>query len=216
MDRNTERARELLPAILITVLSMIQALALELYWTKIRESDFLWHGGWEAAIGWLQVLIVFLGILLIWLLYVSAVLRFSWVPAMEDTLIPFFIGLLEFSLIDLINPAALGPWFLVLGTIFAVSTGANHMVMRRARRDPQNAYFFDNIEPASWRDYTRSIVICTSLALLGAVLWLGITPHAVSIIALLLAMAAVVSQFWQTHRYWMQLLAPPRGESPDD
>ena len=77
------RARELLPAILITVLSMIQALALELYWSKIGDSSYLWLGGWNAAIGWLQLAIVFLGIVLIWLLYVSSVLRFSWVPAME-------------------------------------------------------------------------------------------------------------------------------------
>ena len=68
MDRNQERARELLPAIIITVLSMIQALALEIYWTKIGESEFLWQGGWEAAIGWMQLLVVFLGMLLIWTL----------------------------------------------------------------------------------------------------------------------------------------------------
>jgi hypothetical protein len=202
------RARELLPAILITVLSMIQALALELYWSKIGDSDYLWLGGWNAAIGWLQLAIVFLGIVLIWLLYVSSVLRFSWVPAMEDTVIPFFIGLLEFAMIDLIGPETLGPWFLILAAIFAVSTGANHMVMRRARRDPANAYFFEAIAPARWRDYTTTIVVIAILALLGATIWWGGPFQGLSIAALLFALAALGNQLRQTHHYWMHSLTP--------
>lgn len=35
------------------------------------------------------------GILLIQVFYVSFVLRFTWLPSLEDTLIPFLIGLLE-------------------------------------------------------------------------------------------------------------------------
>ena len=202
------RARELLPAILITVLSMIQALALELYWSKIGDSGYLWLGGWNAAIGWLQMAIVFLGIVLIWLLYVSSVLRFSWVPAMEDTVIPFFIGLLEFAMIDLIGPETLGPWFLILAAIFAVSTGANHMVMRRARQDPANAYFFDEIAPARWRDYTTTIVVIAILALLGATIWWGGPFQGLSIAALLFALAALGNQLRQTHHYWMHSLTP--------
>jgi hypothetical protein len=202
------RARDLLPAILITVLSMIQALALELYWSKIGDSDYLWLGGWNAAIGWLQLAIVFLGIVLIWLLYVSSVLRFSWVPAMEDTVIPFFIGLLEFAMIDLIGPETLGPWFLVLAAIFAVSTGANHMVMRRARRDPANAYFFEKVAPARWRDYTTTIVVIAILALLGVTIWWSGPFQGLSIAALLFAFAALGNQLRQTHRYWMHSLTP--------
>jgi hypothetical protein len=54
-----------------------QALALELYWNCFQESEFLWLGGWDALIGWLQMLVMPGGILLIWLLYESLVLRFS-------------------------------------------------------------------------------------------------------------------------------------------
>jgi len=216
MDRNTQRARDLLPTILITVLSMIQALALELYWSKLGDSEYLWHGGWQAAIGWLQVIAIFMGILLIWLLYVSTVLRFSWLPAMEDTVIPFFIGVLEFAMIDLLDPAMLGPWFLILAAVFALSTGANHMVMRRARRDPVNAYFFDGLAPATWRDYTESIAVIISLALLGVVLWLSDTPPLLAIGALLLALAALAYQFGQAHRYWMHSLLPAvQGPEPN-
>ncbi len=68
MDLQIERARDLLPSIIITILSMIQALALELFWNRIQVSDFLWQGGWTATLGWLQLLVMLLGMLLVWLL----------------------------------------------------------------------------------------------------------------------------------------------------
>ena len=203
MDRNQERARELLPAIIITVLSMIQALALEIYWTKIGESEFLWQGGWEAAIGWMQLLVVFLGMLLIWTLYISMVLRFSWIPSMEDTLIPFYIGLLEFVMIDLMEPGFIGPWFLLLAAIFSVSTWANHMVMRQARADPANDYFFKGYAPAGWRDYIGSIVVVATLAAFGAILWIYDDSYLLAVVAMVFALIAVARQFIQARRYWM-------------
>ena len=103
MQKNTDRAKDLLPTIILTILSMIQALALELFWSRIEDSLFLWQGGLDAIIGWLQLLVMLAGILLIWVFYVSFVLRFTWLPSMEDTLIPFLIGLLEFAMIDLMR-----------------------------------------------------------------------------------------------------------------
>jgi hypothetical protein len=94
MQQKIKRAKDLLPAIIITVLSMIQALALELYWTRIQSADFLWNGGWEAIVGWLQLAVMLLGIIQVWLMYVSTILRFSWLPTMQDTMTPFAIGLL--------------------------------------------------------------------------------------------------------------------------
>lgn len=203
MDHNQDRARDLLPAIIITVLSMIQALALEIYWTKIGESQFLWLGGWDAAIGWMQLLVMFLGMLLIWILYIGVVLRFSWIPTMEDTLIPFYIGLLEFVMIDLMGPGFLGPWFLLLAATFSVSTWVNHMVMRQARGDPANNYFFKDYAPSSWRDYTGSIVVIATLAVLGVILWISDDPHWLAVIAMVFALLAVARQFVQARRQWM-------------
>jgi hypothetical protein len=203
LDRNQERARQLLPAVIITVLSMIQALALEIYWTKIGESLFLWHGGWDAVIGWMQLLIVFLGMLLIWTLYISMVLRFSWIPSMEDTLIPFYIGLLEFVMIDLMGPGFIGPWFVMLAAIFGVSTWANHRVMRQARGDPANDYFFKDYTSGGWRDYIGSIVVVSTLAALGVILWIYNDSYFLAAAAMVFALIAVARQFNQARRYWM-------------
>ena len=103
MQNNLERAKDLLPSIILTILSMIQALALELFWSRIEDSVFLWQGGLDAVVGWLQLSVMLVGILLIWVFYVSFVLRFTWLPSLEDTLIPFLIGLLEFAMIDLMR-----------------------------------------------------------------------------------------------------------------
>ena len=196
----------MLPSIIITVLSMMQALALELYWNRFQESEFLWLGGWDALIGWLQLIVMLGGILLIWLLYVSLVLRFSWLPSMEDTLIPFAIGLLEFSMIDLMGPDTLGPWFLALATLFAICTGANHSVFIRARKDPANAYFFSRIPAAGWKDFTASTVIIGTLILFAAALWLTGNRSGLPLAALIFGMAALSYQFVLTHRYWMNTL----------
>ena len=215
MNRNLERAKELLPAIVLTVLSMIQALALELFWSKVTGTEYLWHFGWDAIIGWLQLFVMLMGILLIWIIYVSFVLRFSWLPSIEDTVIPFFIGLLEFGMIDLMHSGSLGLWFILLAAVFGLATASSHSTLRRARQDPQNAYFFRKMEPASWRDYRLSITICLTFVLSGVFLWAFGEPSLFAVGALLLALAALTLQFLRSKHYWMHSLSyeePDSGE----
>jgi hypothetical protein len=191
---------------MLTVLSMIQALALEMYWSQIGQSGFLWTGGWEALIGWMQVVGVFLGILLIWVLYVSFVLRFTWLPTLEDTLVPFLIGALEFAMIDRLHPHQLGTWMMLMGAVFALATLTAHTTMRRARREPENAYFFDKVEAATWRDYLRSSITVLIIWCFGIALWIqGFEPY-LALAALGCALAALIGQYYQARKYWMHSL----------
>ncbi len=212
MKNNIERAKELLPSIILTILSMVQALALELLWSKIEEGNHLWHFGLAAAVGWLQLLVMLIGILLIWVMYVNFVLRFTWLPAMEDTLIPFFIGLLEFAMIDLMGPNFLAIWFVLLGAVFIVVTLGSHLTLRQARRDSANDYFFNQVNPASWRDYTATIAVVALFCLCGLLLWLFDNNGLMSITALLLALGAMSYRFVQVKHFWMHSLGP---ESPE-
>lgn len=209
MKSNRERGKELLPTIILTILSMIQALALELYWSKILDSPYLWQGDVEAVIGWLQFAVMLQGFLLIWVLFVSFVLRFSWLPSVEDTLMPFAIGLLEFALVHFTAPATLGPWLLLLAAVFGVSTFSSYLTMRQARRDPDNAYFFDRIQPASWRDYLSTIVVVVVLCLLGLLIWLTDNNPVVSIVALLVALGALAYRILLVRRFWMHSIEKP-------
>ena len=213
MRKNVQRARDLVPSLMLTVLSMIQALALEMYWSQIGESEFLWMGGWHALIGWLQVVGVFLGILLIWVLYVSFVMRFTWLPTMEDTLVPFLIGALEFAMIDRMAPEHLGSWMLLMGGVFGLAVFTAHTTMRRARREPENAYFFDHVDPATWMDYLRSFITVAVLWVLGlALIVVGFNPI-LALTAILFAIFALVVQYYQARKYWMHSLVTG-GDSP--
>ena len=209
MKNSVERVKELLPAVILTILSMIQALALELYWTRIGEAEFLWNGGTQAIIGWLQLLVMLQGILLIWVYYVSFVLRFSWLPSVEDTLIPFAIGLLEFALIDLMGSENLWIWFPLLAAVMAVATYASHLTMHQARRDPDNSYFFSQVERATWRDYLMTIVSLCVFCGFGVALWLTDGNATLSIVALLLTIAALSQRMFVVRRYWMHSIEPP-------
>ncbi len=208
IHNNLERAKELLPSIILTILSMIQALALELFWSKIKDSPYLWQGGSEALVGWLQLLVMLVGILLIWVFYVSFVLRFTWLPSLEDTLIPFLIGLLEFAMIDVMSPDLVSIWFVLLAVVFSVATLGSHLTMRQARRDPANDYFFAKVKPANWRDYRATIVVVTVFCLFGVALWVTDNHSVLAIAFLLTALAALGYRFLQASRYWMHSLAP--------
>jgi hypothetical protein len=203
MQNNVERAKDLLPSIILTILSMIQALALELFWSKIEDADFLWNGGVGAVIGWLQLAVMLVGMLLIWVFYVSFVLRFTWLPSLEDTLIPFLIGLLEFAMIDLMQPQYLGVWFVLLAAVFSAATIGSHLTMRQARQDPANDYFFSNMGPATWRDYRATLAAVTLFCLFGLALWMSDNYAPLSVVALLIALAALCYRFAQAKYYWM-------------
>ncbi len=212
-----QRARELLPSVLLTLLSMIQALALETFWSHFQANDSLWLGGWPALLGWLQVVGVTLGITLIWLVYVSVLLRFSWVPGIRDMLVPFGIGLIEFMLVDLQGPEQVGQWLLCVAVAFAVVIGESHMIFRQARRDPMNRQFFAGVEPAKPSDYYGQAIVIGVMAALGlAVMWTG-SQRWLALVSLVFVIAAFLRQFAATHYYWKISItdAPEAPESTD-
>jgi hypothetical protein len=198
------RATELLPSVLLKLLSMIQALALELLWTRVRETPELWALDWGAFLGWLQVVVLLLGLLQVWLFYLCVLMRFQWVPTLVDLTLPFGIGILEFSLIDLLGLDRIGPWFVVLAAIFAVALWASHGIFRRARRDPANREFFDAVETATLRDFAAPLAAIAVLALLGIALHFAGGRGVLGLAALLVAIAALTHQVDSLRRSWRQ------------
>ncbi len=98
----------------------------------------------------------------------------------------------------------MGPWFMLLSATFAVSVGASHLAFRRARRDPQNAAFFDNLAPASWRDYLHSTVMVGLLLAWGIALSLHPSQQGLALAGMLLALLSVASQLRVTHKNWIR------------
>jgi len=209
METMRNRATDLFPSVLLTVLSMIQALALELLWTRLRESSYLWIPGWDALLGWTQAVALVLGFLLVWLFYVSFVMRFRWLPSIQDSVVPFGIGILEFSLIDLMGPDTLGPWFYTFAIIFAVSTWANHTIFRRARQDPANREFFELVEAATLRDFMPSVVAIAVICFFGVVLHASGSKGWLALVAILATIAALAYQIHLIRRYWERSISLP-------
>jgi hypothetical protein len=158
------RAKENLSHVLLTLLSIIQALALELLWSHVQEADYLFDARAETAVYWLQVTTSICGVFVVWVVYATNVMRFRWVPGIGDSVYPFIVGLLQFMLIENLGPGSVGVWLLLLALMFAVMHWVSHVTMRRARADADNEEFFSRVAPASRRDFYPAAALVALLA----------------------------------------------------
>jgi uncharacterized membrane protein len=213
------RAKSHLPHVLLTLLSIIQALALELFWSEVQTLEELFTASWLAVVTWIQVSATFLGILVIWVVYATTVMRFSWVPGISDSVVPFFVGLLQFILIESLGAVSAGSWFISLAVIFALMHGETYLIMRRARRDPDNDEFFRQINPATIRDLIAPTVMVLTLLGLGIyVLVIPDSPGAsgfgfLASLLLLLWHMVFMGMFWKRTMGELERFNPPPDES---
>jgi hypothetical protein len=195
------RAKSIFPTVLLTLLSIVQALALELLWLHLIDEPALYALSLIAVLSWLQIVATLLGILLIWLIYSDLVLRLSWLPNTADALFPFFVGILQFAQISALGPDHIGIWFGILGILFAAMAWISQITMKRARQDEDNEEFFRDIDPATWRDHLTSAVPAALLMLLGLAIWSSNDQGWFAMLALAGAVGLLILQIWRTHGY---------------
>ena len=206
MNKIRTRAQIHFPTVLLTLISIIQALALELLWSKIVESDWLWNFGVQAIIGWGMILAVILGILQIWVMYSTMVMGFIWQPYLRDSIVPFFIGIQEFMLVTLIGEEFSTLWLYVLGSIFVSGNWVSHSSFRRARQDPENDDFFGRLKPATLRDFWPAISIVSGLVVFGIAI--GVTQNEtwLPLLALFFANGVLIFQTFSFRRLWRSIM----------
>ena len=211
MNSMHDRAKEHFPTILLTLLSIVQALALELLWSHIIEQGALYEWSFAALLSWVQILATLIGIVLIWVVYASNVMRFSWVPSISDTVVPFVVGLLEFSLVALLGVSTIGWWMIVMALIFAIMNWIAHSTMRRARYDSDNEAFFRGREPAQWSDFYAEALIIGLLAVIGAgIQWSG-DESVFAMLAVTATLCLLIWQYLQNAGFWERSV----GENPE-
>lgn len=207
------RAKDQLPAVLLTLLSIVQALALELLWGYLTEEPALYQPTWDAVVGWTQIVATFIGLVLIWLIYATNVMRLRWVPTTRDTMFPFLVGVLEFVLVALLGTGNAGPWFLIMGFIYLTMTWVSHLSFVSARLDGENAEFFSAMRRAVWRDFLPSGVVIGFNALCGGAFLLFAPSQGPVLAALLVLIASMLYQIYEVDYYWKLTTAAAPGNA---
>ena len=212
MSKIKARIKVQFPMVLLTLISIIQALALELLWGKVVASDYLFGGGIAAVVSWGMVMVCFLGIIQIWVLYSTMVMGVIWQPLIRDSVFPFIIGVQEFLMVSLVDAQFNPLWLFVLATIFISANWMSHNSMQRARQDPDNAQFFNNIEPARLKDFIPLIGIVAALTLMGILGLLTNNQNWLPLLAIVLTNLILLLQILASRRLWRRVLALPGEE----
>ncbi len=202
MDNIRDRAKDKFPMVLLTLLSIVQALALEFLWDHVRHRTDLLE--WSVAVipGWLQIAATLDVIILIWLMYAGMLMRFRWTPTTMDSTIPFIVGLIQFLMIDIMGAEHFALWVVVVGLTFGTVVVVNHRAMKRARLDVANREFFDQFLPATLRDFVPQIIVVVALLVAGS--WIGFSGKQ-GWFAVLVLVGIFIGLGYETHsatKYW--------------
>lgn len=196
------RAQEQLPTVLLTLLSIVQALALELLWEHIQVTQTLFEATAQAVVSWAQILMTLFGIILIWVVYASNAMRFRWTPSTADSVFPFFIGLLEFIQIEALAPGMVGQWTIILAIIFGTMVLVSHLIMRRARLCDDNGDFFKKSNPAALKDFSGPIASVILLLLGGSYVWLSGNTGMMSYLLIAAVFSVLLWQYISSTTFW--------------
>ena len=212
MSAMRDRAKENFPMVLLTLLSIVQALALELLWSHISEADYLLTQTWTALTAWIQIVSTFIGLILIWVVYAANTMRFRWVPVTSDSVYPFIIGIFEFMLVETLDPGESGRWLILMALIFAIMVRVSHRSMQRARMDSDNDSFFKDYDRATPRDFLPQVMIVATMGLAGAYVWFSGAGGIFTLLALLATLAILIWQFYQTSVFWQRTVIDKSDE----
>jgi len=206
MNKMRERAQIQFPTVLLTLISIIQALALELMWSKLVESDWLWSWSMQAFVGWGMFSVTLLGILLIWVTYSTMVMGFIWQPYLRDSILPFIIGIQEFMLVSLIGAEFSVIWLYVLASIFISVNWVTHNSLRRARQYEENDEFFGSRQPATLRDFLPSMTVIAGFVIFGISIEISGNQSWLPLLAIAIANSVVVFQLISLRRLWRSIM----------
>lgn len=195
------RAKQHLPTVMLTLISIIQALALEVFWNRFMEAGFLWRPHPFQIAGWLQAAVVLLTIVTLWVYYVNMVLRFTWVPDIVDSVAPFIIGIGEFALIESMGPDSVLAWYLIAASMYLLVTYFSGLTFQKARREPENRWFFTGTGKVYALYGPQFVAAGLTLTFAALTLIVGIDSVAAIICCLLLVGLSVVQLIMQ-ERYW--------------
>ncbi len=196
------RAKAQFPSVLLTLTSIIQAIALESLWS--RFSGLAEPAGFAAipAEAWLQSCAMLLAIMILWIYYAQLVMRLVWVPRLVDSLIPFALGIVQFLEIDAIGRGDVALWLAPFPLIFLLCFAGWNWTLRHAMEEPENEALIASFLPEDRLLRHGPMVgsIVSSLLFCATVwIWPG-----TSLAALLALDGLLAVHLWLQGRYWRE------------
>jgi hypothetical protein len=207
MNNMRERAQRQFPIVLLTLISIIQALALELLWSKIIESKFLWYFDAAALVGWGMLSVSLMGILQIWVMYSTIVMGFTWRPSLRDSIIPFVLGIQQFMMVSIISPTFNAMWLYDLASIFLVGNWMAHITFKRARANKENDLFFKSRSPATLKNFTWPLLVISILVMFGMMFTALGGPNWVALLAIVFANVVLALQIISSRALWNAMMS---------
>lgn len=206
MHEMRDRVQTQFPLVLLTLISIIQALALELMWDKVVSSPYLYVFDINAVVAWGMLSVVIMGILQIWVTYSTLVIGFTWQPNLRDLILPFAVGIQEFMLVELIDAQFNVMWLYVLASLFIVMNWVAHTTFRRARADQRNARFFEGRGQAELKDFAGPFVIVLILVGVGVLSTALGQGGYVALTAIMFANAVLAYQIIRSRFLWHAMM----------
>lgn len=214
MNQISTRIRSNVPAVVLTLLGIIQALVLEQLWTHVLNNDGLYALNWQPLTTWTQIFTTLIAIILVWLVYAVNVTRFRWLPTVYEFILPFWVGFIQLLVIQALAPTAIGFWFILMGALFGTMIWIAQTTLRKARLDGGNASFFATISPATWSDFLPAVAIIGLILIFGLYAANLKTGHLINLSMLLILLSFACLHFRILTIGWQRSLSPHDNPSP--
>ena len=208
MNEISNRVRSNVPAVVLTLLGIIQALALEQLWTHVLHRDVLYALNWQTLTTWTQIFTTLIAIILVWLVYAVNVTRFRWLPTVYEFILPFWVGFIQLLVIQALATTAIGFWFILMGVLFGTMIWIAQTTLRKARLDGGNASFFATIPPATWSDFLPTLTIIGLILTFGLYAAIFKTGDLTNLSMLLIMLLFACLHFKALTDGWQRSLSP--------
>jgi hypothetical protein len=171
MSTYKERYRENAPGIFLALVSMIQAVALEMLVSRAYELSADASGASEVAVVLIQGASTLLFGFYWWVVVAQGVFSLRWTPGFGDVIAPFALGIGQLLAVQLMGPDHLLSWAYLMGTLLLVVAPLLFFSLRDFGQFPENKEFVANIP----RNILTAFNLSAGLALFGAGVLSGLT-----------------------------------------
>ena len=121
---------------------------------------------------------------------------------MQEFVMPFAVGLVQFSIIQMLTVQLVGPWMVLVAVLILTINWIAHSTMRKARLDGDNGDFSAGTTTASWRDFQLAIGSIIMLLAFGVYEWVYAPFIAATLAILLITLATLLVQFRLMAVWW--------------